>query len=184
MAAFDPSTILWIDETGCDRRNALRKYGYGIRGPTPLDYQLKLRGVRYSAIGILSMEGINDIYITEGTVNGDTFLDFVEKQLLPILNPFDGQSAHSVVIMDNASIHHVNSVIHAINAIGALVRVLPPYSPDLNPIENVFGEVKQYLQANGTVFQTSLSTSSILLMAFNSITTENCRAYIEHAGYK
>lgn len=50
--------------------------------------------------------------------------------------------------MDNASIHHVNSVIHAINAVGALVRFLPPYSPDLNPIEYVFGELKQYLQAN------------------------------------
>jgi len=48
------------------------------------------------------------------------FLDFVENQLLPILNPFDGQSPHSLVIMDNASIHHVNSVIHAINAVGAL----------------------------------------------------------------
>lgn len=46
---------------------------------------------------------------------------------------FDGQSPHSVVIMDNASIHHINSVIHAINVVGALVRFLPPYSPDLNP---------------------------------------------------
>jgi len=71
MAVLDSSTIVWIDETECDRRNALRKYGYGIRGQTPQDYQLKLRGVRYSAISILSTEGINDVYITEGTVNGD-----------------------------------------------------------------------------------------------------------------
>jgi len=71
MAVLDSSTIVWIDETECDRRNALRKYGYGIRGQTPQDYQLKLRGVRYSAISILSTEGIKDVYITEGTVNGD-----------------------------------------------------------------------------------------------------------------
>ena len=138
MAVLDSSTIVW-NKTGCDRRNALQKYGYGIRGLTPQDYQIKLRGVRYSAISTLSMEGIKDVYITEGTVYGAIFLDFVEKQLLPILNPFDGQSPHSVVISDNASIHHVNSVIQGINAVGALVKI-SSYSPDLNPIENVFGE--------------------------------------------
>ena len=81
--------------------------GYGIRGLPPQDYQLQLRGMRYSAIGILSMEGIQDVYITEGTVNGDVFLDFIYTQLLPILRPFDGRSVNSVVVMDNASIHHV-----------------------------------------------------------------------------
>ena len=88
MYAFDPAMILWIDETGCDRRNALRQYGYGIRGLAPQDHQLQLRGVRYSAIGILSMDGVQDVYITENTVNGDTFLDFLYTQLLPLLMPF------------------------------------------------------------------------------------------------
>jgi len=49
------------------------------------------------------MEGIQDVYITEGIVNGDDFLDFIYRQLLPILRPFDGKSANSVVVMDNAS---------------------------------------------------------------------------------
>ena len=68
--------FLWIDETGCDLQNALRKYGYAIRGLPPQDYSLTLRGKRYSAIGILSMEGIKDVYIAEGSVNGETFLDW------------------------------------------------------------------------------------------------------------
>ena len=62
--------FLWIDETGCDLRNAVRKYGYGIRGLLPQDYSLKLRGKRYSAIGILSSEGIKDVYLAESGVNG------------------------------------------------------------------------------------------------------------------
>ena len=157
MAVFHHSFILWIDETGCDRRNSLRKYAYGIRGQRPQDYQLQMRGVRYSAIGILSSDGINDVYITEGNVNGDTFLHFVHTMLLPILNPFDGQSKHSIVIMDNASIHRTDSVVRTISATGALIRFLPPYSPDMNPIESVFGEVKQYLQANSILYDTSLS---------------------------
>lgn len=89
----------------------------------------------------------------------------------------------SIVVLDNASIHHVDAVVACIQNVGALVRFLPPYSPDLNPIECVFGEVKQYLQANDILAQTSLSLHTILLMAFNSISQLNCLLYIEHAGY-
>ena len=181
MEVFPNTMILWNDETGCDHRNSFHKYGYGVRGQRPQDHQLQLRGVHYSSIGILSSEGINDVYTTEGSVNGDTFL--FSTMLVPILNPFDGQNTNSVVIMDNASIHHTDSVVSMINATGALIRFLPPYSPDMNPIESAFGEVKHYLQANSILFDTSLSTHTILLMAFNSITPNNCKAYINNAGY-
>ena len=77
MAAFDPAMILWLDETDCDHRNALRYYGYNIRGLPPQDHQLQLRGVRYSAIGILSTDGVQDVYITENTANGCRFGLFV-----------------------------------------------------------------------------------------------------------
>jgi len=60
ISYFDPSMIVWVDETGCDLRNAMRKYGYGIRGMTPQDYTLKIRGKRYSAVGILTTEGVED----------------------------------------------------------------------------------------------------------------------------
>lgn len=86
--------------------------------------------------------------------------------------------------MDNASIHHVDTVVTAIISTGALLRFLPAYSPDFNPIELVFGEMKQYLRTNNILFETSLSVNTILLlMAFNSISTENCQAYIQHSGY-
>ena len=76
---------------------------------------------------------------------GKTFLDFI-RCLIPVLVPFDGVSPNSIVVMDNASIHHVDSVVETILSVGALVRFLPPYSPDMNPIEEVFGEVKHLLQ--------------------------------------
>ena len=66
------------------------------------------------------------MYITEGSVNGDTFLHFVHTMLLSILNSFDGQSKNSVVIMDNASIYHTDSVVRTINATGTLIRLLTP----------------------------------------------------------
>ena len=77
-------------------------------------YSLILRGKRYSGISILSTEGVVDTYITEGTVNGEVFQDFVQKQLVPILSPFDGHSPWSVVIIDNASIRHVDPVVTTI----------------------------------------------------------------------
>ena len=183
ISMFNTSMLLWIDETGCDLRNALRKYGYGIRGLPPQDHSLKLRGKRYSAIGILSVEGIKDVYIAEGSVNGETFLDFIRRCLIPVLVPFDGVSPNSIVVMDNASIHHVDSVVETILSVGALVRFLPPYSPDMNPIEEVFGEVKHYLQANNTCFQETSSPRAMILTAFNSVTIENCNSYITHSGY-
>ena len=100
---------------------------------------------------------------------------------LPIVQPFDVYNAKSVVVIDNASIHHIDSVVAHVNSVGALVRFLPPYSPDFNPIESIFGEVKQYLQSND--LHTSLSMNSILLMAFYSVSQENCKSYIKHAGY-
>ena len=177
---YESSFCLWIDETGCDRRNSLRNYGYGIRGHTAQNFSLKFRGKRYSALSVLSREGIEDTYIVEGTVDGEIFMEFLQKQVLPILLPFDGHNPRSVVIMDNASIHHVDAIVAAILSTGALLKFLPPYSPDLNPIEFAFGEMKQ---SNRMIFQTSLSIETILYMAFNSISKENCNQYINHTGY-
>ena len=69
------------------------------------------------------------MHITHETVNSETFCDFVEQYLLPQLLPFDGLNPRSVVIMDNASIHHTDSVVGRIEEVGALVHYLPPYSP-------------------------------------------------------
>ena len=74
--------FVWLDETGSDRRNNIRRYGYGLRGitPGPVDHQLRIGGNRVSAIGVMSMRGVEDVYIHEGTVNGDVFEDFLSIQ--------------------------------------------------------------------------------------------------------
>ena len=93
---------------------------------TPKEHTLILRGKCYSAIGILSTEGVEDVYITDGTVDGDKFLEFVWQNLLPHLMPFNGQNPNSIVIVDNASIHHVDQVVELITSVETLVRFLPP----------------------------------------------------------
>ena len=107
---YDPQMLVWLDETGCDRSNTLRKYGYSLRGIPVCDHHLLVRGKRYSAIPVMSLDGIHDVYVTEGTVNGEKSADLVRNCLLPVLKPFNYIDSHSVVIMDNASIHHVQDV--------------------------------------------------------------------------
>ena len=147
---------------------------YALLGVTPVTHKLCVYGKRLSAIGIMTYRGIEDTYIVEGNVNADTFLKFIERCLLPILLPFDGDNPRSVVVLDNASIHHVDSVSRLISAAGALVRFLPPYSPDFNPIEEVFSKVKAYLRNNEISYQSTTSPRIIIAEAFLSITSEDC----------
>ena len=64
ISTYDPTMLVWLDETGCDNRNALRKKAYSIRGMPLHDHQLLIRGVRYSAIPVMSIDGIHDVHIT------------------------------------------------------------------------------------------------------------------------
>ena len=116
-----------MDETGCDKRNTIRKYGYSVCGRPVSNQRLLVRGIRYSAIPVLSLDGI---HVAEGTINGDRFVHFLQVCLLPHL-PLNVVNPRSVVIMDNASIHHVEEVRDLIEMqAGAMLLFLPPYLPD------------------------------------------------------
>ena len=86
----------------------------------------------------MSVHGMEDTYVTEENINGDIFKHFVATCLLPILNPFGGTNTNSIVIMDNCSVHHMERVAEMITGVGALLKFLPPYSPDCNPIDKCF----------------------------------------------
>ena len=87
------------------------------------------------------------------------------------------------MVMDNASIHHVDRVVSTIQQTGALVRFLPPYSPDLNPIEEVFAKVKSYLKANEVAYDVTSSPNLFITMGFCTVSSDDCIGYIQHAGY-
>ena len=107
MSVYSPEMLVFVDETGADLRNAIRRYGYSIRGK-PLTSQVMLaRGERVSAIACISVSGLLDVMTVKGTTNGDDFYTFVQAYLLPHLMPFNGVNPHSVVILDNCAIHHV-----------------------------------------------------------------------------
>ena len=182
VSLYRPDMLVFLDETGSDQRNMLRKYSYSIRGKTPQNHTLLARGEHMSALAFMSVSGILDVSIVKGTTNGDKFYDIVQKCLLPHLLPFDGVNCHSVVVLDNCSIHHIPEVAAMIEEVGAIVHYLPPYSPDFNPIEEAFSKVKREMKSLERNMQDISDVETILLAAFASITAEDCCGWISHCN--
>ena len=185
ISVYEPEMLVFIDETGSDRRNSIRHFGYSLIGKPARSHSLLARGKRFSVIGILSMNGILDTYITPDNVNAEIFEDFIETSLLRHVMPFNGSNPHSVIILDNASIHHKDSVVKLLQSVGVLVHFLPPYCPDLNPIEEAFSKVKYHLKADEAAIQTVTDDEleDFILLAFLSITPHDCYQWIKHSGY-
>ncbi len=88
----------------------------------------------------MTARGVLDVHCTTDGVDEDVFCDAIERKLLLHLMPFDGINVQSVVILDNRSIHHTRRAVNLIQSTGALVHFLPPYSPDLSPVEEMFSK--------------------------------------------
>ena len=102
--------FIWIDETGSDLKEMLRRYGYTLRGEHAVCHRLQVRGQWISAIAAISSDGLLGVELTTGSVNGEKFYNFVHGTLITAMLPFDGTSPRSIAIMDNCSIHHVQDV--------------------------------------------------------------------------
>ena len=113
--------------------------------------------------------------VIDGPINGSSFLAYVEQILVPTLLPGD------IVIMDNLGSHKGKAVRHAIRKVGAKLFFLPPYSPDLNPIEQVFAKLKTLLRkADERTVQATWQRIGLLLDAFSPV---ECANYLKNAGY-
>ena len=129
----------------------------------------------------MSTAGVLDFQVVTGAVTGDVFEQFVQYSILPHLMPFNGINQHSIVVMDNASIHHVDGITELIQGVGAIPLFLPPYSPDYNPIEELFSKLKTTIKTYE--FQdVQFDLESIIYSAFCHITPEDCNSWIAHAG--
>lgn len=144
VSVYNRDMFIFLDETGSDRQNSIRRHGYSFRGSPLVSHKFLSRGIR--SIAFLSVCGMLDCKTYKHTVDGETFCKFVQSALLPHLMPFNGYNPHSIVIMDNCAIHHVSGIREMIEEVGALLLFLPPYSPDFNPIEEAFSKVKGALQ--------------------------------------
>ena len=132
-----------------------------------------------------SIDGVIDVHITSESVNGEIFCNFIERYLMPHSLPFDGYNPKSIVVLDNASIHHVEPAMKLLEETGALILFLPPYSPDLMPIEECFSKIESFLRDNDPYIQIigESEIEDVILSAFASVTAEDCYGWMEHCGY-
>ena len=117
---FSRNMFVWVDETGANNRDHIRKYGYAFRGMTPTCTRHLVRGKWINAIVGLSSSGVVASEIVSTSVNGDAFFDFLHGNLLPMMQPFDGRSSHSILVMDNCSIHHISEVKELLRQAGVV----------------------------------------------------------------
>ena len=131
---FSKEMFVWIDETGSNMKDMLRKYGYVLRGERAVCPRLLVQGQRISSISAMSTEGILAVELTNNSVNGEKIFDFVCGSLIPEMSPFDGYSPKSIAVMDNCFIHHVQEVADLFNSAGILLLYLPPYTSTSTPL--------------------------------------------------
>ena len=138
---IDPRNLVFIDETGI-HLGRTRTYGRAPIGERLYDSEVPGdRGKNISLIGGMSIDGLIATMSVVGSVNTHVFLFYVKEILIPQL------WAGAIVVMDNLPVHHALVVREAIEAVGAKVVFLPPYSPDLSPIELCWSKLKQLLRS-------------------------------------
>ena len=114
-------------------------------------------------------------WLLNGPINGETFRLYVDKVLVPTLRPGD------IVVMDNLGSHKSKAVRRAIRAAGAHLLFLPEYSPDLNPIEQLFSKLKHWLRRAAA--RTADAVCNVLGPILEIVTPDECSNYFAHAGY-
>lgn len=172
---IDPSRLVFIDETWTKTNMA------PLRGWSPRGERLKAkvphrRWKTMTFLAALRLDRVAAPWLIDGPINGERFRLYVEKVLLPTLRPDD------IVVVDNLGSHRGKAIRRLIRSVGARLFFLPKYSPDLNPIEQLFAKLKHWLRkaARRTVETVSHTIGQIL----DTVTPAECRNYFINSGYE
>jgi transposase len=170
---MDPERFVFLDETGA-ATDMIRRYGWGPRRKRPVDAMTHGHW-RTTFIAGLRSTGLVAPLVLDGPMTGEAFLAYVGQFLASVLAKDD------VVVLDNLAVYKVADVREAIRATGASLLYLPPYSPDLNPIEHAFAKLKALLRKAAARTREFLWTTIGKLLS--SFTPTECRNYLANSGY-
>jgi len=166
FAGVAPERLIFLDESGA-KTNLTRLYGRAPGGGRVVDAAPRGHWCTTTMLSSIRLDGSKAAMVVEGPTDGEVFGVYVDQVLVPSLRPGD------IVVMDNLAPHKMVRVVAAIEAVGAEVWYLPPYSPDLNPIEKMWSKVRQFLrrvkartqealwQAIGAALQTVSDTDAV-----------------------
>ena len=174
VGRIDPSRFVFIDETWIKTDMAPIR-GWGPRGERLKGFRPDGRWKTFTFLAALRLDALIEPCIIDGPINGALFRLYVEEFLVRSLRPGD------IVVLDNLGSHRSPTVRAAITAAGARLAFLPPYSPDLNPIEQVFAKIKHWMRmAQERTLEAICDRLGSLL---KSISANECANYLNNAGY-
>ena len=172
--ACDPAKLVFVDETWAST-NMARTHGRSPRGERLVMAVPHGHWQTTTFVAALRCDGLGAPVVIDGAMTGELFVAYVEQQLVPTLRRGD------VVVMDNLSCHKRPEVGRAIKAAGCQLRRLPPYSPDLNPIEKAFSKLKAKLRAAAK--RTVDELWAYLGAVLDEFHPAECRNYFRSCGY-
>ena len=171
---LDAARLVFLDETAVNTK-MVRLRGRSLRGERLVGREPHGHWKTVTFVAGLRHDGMVAPFVLDGAMNGEVFRAYIEQSLVPTLKRRD------IVIMDNLSTHKVYGVRESIEAVGATLRYLPQYSPDLNPIEMSFSKLKAYLRklAERTLPGLCRSVGRFAL----NLSARHAANYFRHAGY-
>jgi len=172
--SLDPTRLRFIDETWATT-NMTRRYGRAPAGQRLVEAVPHGHWKTTTFVAALGADGLTAPLVVDGAMTGDLFVAYVERVLVPTLRAGD------IVVMDNLSSHKRAEVRQAIEGAGGTLLYLPPYSPDLNPIEQAFAKLKALLRKARE--RTVEGLWAFLGRALDAFTAPECRNYLRHCGY-
>lgn len=171
---FDPDRLVFIDETWI-KTNMAPLRGWGPKGQRLRGFAPHGHWRTMTFLAALRRDRLTAPCVFDGPINGQCFLAYVCQQLVPALRPGD------IVIMDNLGSHKASAIRTAINAAGARLWFLPPYSPDLNPIEQTFAKIKHWMRCAQR--RSVEETWRYLGQLIKTISPTECANYFNNSGY-
>ena len=175
VAAIDWSRLVFLDETGVDqgmtRRFARSLHGTRAHAAAPINI-----GLNISVVAAIRLEeSVVAAMSTEGSFDGELFLAFTTEILAPALHPGD------YVVLDNLGAHRTSGIVEAIEAVGAHVLFLPPYSPDFNPIESCWSFFKEWLR--GQAARTKNALDIAISKGLDLVNATQVAGWFKGCGY-
>lgn len=171
----DAGQYVFVDESGVTT-DLLRRYGRSPRGTRVSDHTPCSHWQTHTVVAALRPTALTATAVFDGPIDGATFRAYVEQVLVPTLRRGD------VVVLDNLSVHKHPVIRLAIEQAGAQLRFLPPYSPDLNPIELAFAKLKAFLRAARP--RTFDQVCDLIRTALALFLPDECTNYVRHCGYR
>ncbi|GAB5519295.1 MAG: hypothetical protein RhofKO_15460 [Rhodothermales bacterium] len=171
---LDAARLVFLDESGVNR-SMTRRYGRAKRGERVVDSAPVNRGPNVTLIVAMSLEGVIAPMQVELATSGDVFRAYVAQVLVPSLREGD------VVLMDNLPAHKITGIRELIEGVGASVLYLPRYSPEYNPVEQLWSKVKAVLRRLKARTQDALDDA--IGLAFEAVSASDAEGWFRHCGY-